>query len=140
MRKRKRRLSKMRPTIISWPNYLWQRFVNFSQVLHCMASSIWFNEIDRFTKSEFYEFHSKFTCCHLFSFCDRILWYFALSIAMASTVYIFLTALDGFSSKPAFTSLKSVKHPIGEVPFPAVAICGVNKISKRGARKYAQYL
>lgn len=70
----------------------------------------------------------------------RILWYLALSIALASAVYIFLTALEGFSSKPAFTALKSVKHPIWKVPFPAVAICSVNKISKRAARDYAEYL
>lgn len=72
--------------------------------------------------------------------CTRLLWYFALSIALVLAVYIFLTALDEFSSKPAFTALKSVKHPIWKVPFPAVAICSVNKISKRGARDYAEYL
>lgn len=143
MQSREKRPSKMSRTIINWPNCLWRRFENFSKVRRCTASSIWCNEIDQFTKSEF--MHITFRSiweillwCHFC--CTRILWYFALSIASASAVYIFLTALGEFSSNPAFTALKSVKHPIYEVPFPAVAVCNVNKISKKAAREYAEYL
>lgn len=107
-----------------------------------MASSIWCNEADRYTKSELFPHTVVTLLIYVGSILDyaRILWYIALTIALAAAVYIFLTALEGFSSNPAFTALKSVKHPIVEVPFPAVAICGVNKISKQLAWEYAEYL
>lgn len=57
--------------------------------------------------------------------------------ALASAGYIFVFALDGFVSKPTFTSLDNIKHPISAIPFPAVAICSVNKISRKAAMDYA---
>lgn len=56
---------------------------------------------------------------------------------MAGAGYILFFALDGFVSKPTFTSLESVDHPIWEIPFPATAVCSVNKISKKAAMNYA---
>lgn len=56
---------------------------------------------------------------------------------MAGAGYIFLYAFDGFVAKPTFTSLESVNYPIREIYFPAVAVCSVNKISKKAAMDYA---
>lgn len=56
---------------------------------------------------------------------------------LAAAVYIFVYALDIFAAKPTVTSLESVNYPIHDVPFPAVAICPVNKISKKAAMAYA---
>lgn len=57
--------------------------------------------------------------------------------ALAGAGYILFFALDGFVSKPTFTSLETLDHPTWEIPFPAVAICSVNKISRRAAMEYA---
>lgn len=67
----------------------------------------------------------------------RLLWYFIQICALVATVYIFLKAFDDFAAKPTFTSLESMNHPVWEVSFPAVAVCSVNKISKKAAMQYA---
>lgn len=67
----------------------------------------------------------------------RLLWYVIQLCGLAGACYIFLYALDGFVSKPTFTSLERVDYPIWEIPFPAVAVCSVNKISRKAAMSYA---
>lgn len=57
--------------------------------------------------------------------------------ALIACGYIFLYALDGFVSKPTYTSLLNDQHPVWDIQFPAVAVCPVNKISKKGAWQYA---
>lgn len=71
---------------------------------------------------------------------DRLLWYLIQLCAVTAAVYIFLHAWQNFTAKPTFTTLQSVKHPIWEVPFPAVSICSVNKISRKAAWEYAEEL
>lgn len=75
--------------------------------------------------------------CHLIDKHCRLLWYAIQICALASAGYIFLYAFDGFVAKPTFTSLESVNYPIREIDFPAVAVCPVNKISKKAALNYA---
>lgn len=67
----------------------------------------------------------------------RLLWYAIQLCAIFGAGYIFLHTFDGFVSKPTFTSLEKVDYPIHEIDFPAVAVCPVNKISKRAAMNYA---
>lgn len=59
---------------------------------------------------------------------------------MVCAGYIFLYAFDGFAAKPTFTSLESVNYPVHDIEFPAVAICSVNKISRKAALAYATEL
>lgn len=70
----------------------------------------------------------------------RIFWYTIQLLAFTATIYLLLFALDDLTLKPVYTQLKSVKYPISNVPFPAIGICSVNKISKKSAIKYAKYL
>lgn len=56
---------------------------------------------------------------------------------MTGAAYIFLYAFDGFVAKPTVTSLESVNYPNRDIEFPAVAVCPVNKISKKAAMDYA---
>lgn len=71
---------------------------------------------------------------------DRLYWYVIQLSGLAAAVYIFIYAMDTFAAKPTVTSLESVNYPIHEVPFPSVAICPVNKISKTAAMNYANIL
>lgn len=77
---------------------------------------------------------------HFFFVFSRLIWYGIQLCALASAAYIFLYAFDGFVAKPTFTSLDSLNYPIWEIPYPAVAICSVNLISKRAAMDYAMDL
>lgn len=98
--------------------------------------------------STFEKYNGKvfYSCC-CFSFAliftefitpfSRLFWYVVQLCAIGAAGYIFFFALDGFVSKPTFTSLESVDHPIWEIPFPAVSVCSVNKISRKAAYEYA---
>lgn len=68
---------------------------------------------------------------------NRVLWYVIQLCALAGAGYIFLYALDGFVAKPTVTSLEGIDYPTEEVTFPAVAVCSVNRISKKAAMEYA---
>lgn len=71
---------------------------------------------------------------------DRLFWYSIQLCALAGAGYIFLYAFDAFANKPTYTSLESVNYPIYEIDFPAIAVCPVNKISKKAALAYATEL
>lgn len=53
---------------------------------------------------------------------------------------IIYRAWEDFTISPLVTTLHDTLYPSSEVPFPAVAICNNNRISKRAAIKYAEYL
>lgn len=59
-------------------------------------------------------------------------------VGVSATVFIFWHAWQNFTNQPTFTTLQSVKYPIWRVPFPAVSVCSVNKISRKAARAYAE--
>lgn len=50
---------------------------------------------------------------------------------------IIASAWENFSITPLVTSLYDTLYPISLVPFPGIAICNNNRISKRAAYRYA---
>lgn len=78
---------------------------------------------------------------HIYLWCiscwHRLFWYGIQLCALAASGYIFVYAFDVFSAKPTFTTLESVNYPVSELDFPAIAVCPVNKISKKAALEYA---
>lgn len=77
--------------------------------------------------------HSDYFICRAF-------WYIIQLIAFGATIYLLLFALGDLTVKPVYTQLKSFRYPVSNIPFPAVGVCTVNKISKKAAIKYAQFL
>ncbi|XP_026467426.1 sodium channel protein Nach-like, partial [Ctenocephalides felis] len=71
---------------------------------------------------------------------ERIMWLIVSSLAIAGVVYFVLQIWVDFVAKPTATTIESTQYPIWEVPFPAIAICPVNKISKKKAEAYAEKL
>lgn len=51
-----------------------------------------------------------------------------------------MVAWGRFTDNPTITTLESQQYSVLDIPFPAVAICSNNKISKSAADQYAQYL
>lgn len=45
-----------------------------------------------------------------------------------------------FTDNPTITTLESQHYDVMDIPFPAVAVCNNNKISRSAADQYAQYL
>jgi amiloride-sensitive sodium channel len=57
-----------------------------------------------------------------------------------SAIYIVLFAWSRFTDNPTITTLESQHYSIYNLNFPAVSICSNNKISKKYAEEYAEFL
>lgn len=71
---------------------------------------------------------------------NSILWIIVHVIGFLSVVVILIFAWDNFFEHPLVTTLYNTLYPIQSVPFPAIALCNNNRISKREAIKYAKEL
>ncbi|XP_068903807.1 sodium channel protein Nach-like isoform X2 [Tenebrio molitor] len=68
------------------------------------------------------------------------IWLAINAIFMAMTVLLIMAMWDRLTENPTVTSLENTNYPVTEVPFPAVSICNINKISKRKAEIVANFI
>jgi amiloride-sensitive sodium channel len=61
-------------------------------------------------------------------------------LAAWGVIYIILDVWREYINSPTVTTVDSTTYPIWEVPFPAIAVCNINKISKSATRNLAQDL
>ena len=66
------------------------------------------------------------------------MWVIIQVLATWGVVFIILDVWKEYINSPTVTTVDSTSHPIWEVPFPAVAICNINKISKSAAWEVAK--
>nr|XP_015836317.1 PREDICTED: pickpocket protein 19-like isoform X2 [Tribolium castaneum] len=67
----------------------------------------------------------------------RLLWSCIYIILIVYTIYMVVTLWDKFLIHPTVTTLVSSTFPVNQVPFPGVAVCSINKISKKRAQNLA---
>lgn len=60
--------------------------------------------------------------------------------ALSGAFYIVLVSWFEFTDNPTFTSLANQQYPIWNIPFPAVSICSMNKISYNAIDEFADEL
>ncbi|XP_053613647.1 sodium channel protein Nach-like isoform X2 [Plodia interpunctella] len=60
---------------------------------------------------------------------------FCFTVGM--TCYFTVYTLSNALTKPLFVSMESSTYPIADIDFPAVAVCNVNRISKKALKEYA---
>jgi amiloride-sensitive sodium channel len=70
----------------------------------------------------------------------RLLWVVIQLLAAWGVIYIILDVWREYINSPTVTTVASTNHPIWEVPFPAVAVCNINKLSKSATWNLAQNL
>lgn len=70
--------------------------------------------------------------------CYRFFWALILLTNILMTSYIFKIMMNDFEKQLTITTLDSTKYSITEVPFPAIAICSVNRISRKAVLKKSQ--
>lgn len=70
----------------------------------------------------------------------RILWFVLQTLVISVSVYLILNYWYGFMENPTFTARLNRDLPIQNVPFPAVSICSLNKISKRRLAQFTDFL
>lgn len=63
------------------------------------------------------------------------MWVLVLTAAIIATVYLFNILLTDYYKTPTVTTMESYKYPLKNVPFPGVALCNINKISRKQAMK-----
>lgn len=68
---------------------------------------------------------------------ERLMWLTVVVAAIFATVVLFKVLLTDYWSTPTVTTQDSSKYPIRKVPFPGIAICDINKISKKNAMNLA---
>ncbi|XP_067004275.2 sodium channel protein Nach [Anabrus simplex] len=69
---------------------------------------------------------------------ERLLWLIIHGLAAWGVVNIILGVWEEFVNTPTVTTVDSTNYPIWNVPFPAVAVCNINRISKSRARETAK--
>jgi amiloride-sensitive sodium channel len=68
----------------------------------------------------------------------RLLWTVIQLLAAWGVIYIILDVWREYVNSPTVTTVDSTTYPIWKVPFPAIAVCNINKISKSAALNLAQ--
>ena len=62
---------------------------------------------------------------------DRVGWLIVFFGGVAFATYFCVAMWKKWEDSPTLMSLETTRYPLINIPFPAVSICGVNKISKR---------
>lgn len=98
-------------------------------------------------KNAFFELFSKYTMHGYKNLVEnkriafeKFIWFCVHLIAVSASLWIVWTTWTEFTDNPTITTLESQNYPIRDIPFPAVGLCNINRISKRRAKKYAEIL
>uniref|UniRef100_A0A336MKD3 CSON000509 protein n=1 Tax=Culicoides sonorensis TaxID=179676 RepID=A0A336MKD3_CULSO len=98
-------------------------------------------------KNSFFELFSKYTMHGYKNLVEnkrlafeKFIWVCLHFVAVSASLWIVMTTWTEFTDNPTITTLDSQNYPIKGIPFPAVALCNINRISKWRAKKYAKEL
>jgi amiloride-sensitive sodium channel len=61
-------------------------------------------------------------------------------LATWGVIFIILDVWEEYVNSPTVTTVDSTSYPIWNVPFPAVAVCNLNKVSRMATWDLAQNL
>lgn len=68
---------------------------------------------------------------------ERSLWVAVQTVAFSTAFYLVLSTWSDFTSNPTVTTLDNQNYPVSKLPFPAVALCNANRLSRRAVMAYA---
>lgn len=71
---------------------------------------------------------------------ERIIWLAVNLGALITSTVILVMSWHEFNNNPIVTNLENQSYDVSDTPFPAVAICEINQISKKRALEYATIL
>ncbi|XP_012234766.2 sodium channel protein Nach-like [Linepithema humile] len=119
------------------------RFKNFETLLACRKAqqsrviSVWrsvFRHLGGaiFDRPDEYDRHKRPV--------EKIMWLVIRIIAVSGTLFMMLDFTLMYKRSPTFTTPETFLYPIWNVDFPAIAICNVNRISRKAAVDLAQEL
>lgn len=59
-------------------------------------------------------------------------------MGVSASIYVCGTILISFYKEPTVTALDTQQHTIWDVPFPSIAVCSNNKLSRMAMKDYAR--
>lgn len=68
---------------------------------------------------------------------ERLFWFVIQSVAVSAALYLVGQTWEDFTTNPTVTTLVSQNYPVNKVPFPAVALCNTNRLSRQAVMEYA---
>ncbi|XP_015837285.1 sodium channel protein Nach [Tribolium castaneum] len=75
------------------------------------------------------------------NFRNKLLWPFLVYMVFTGfTIFLVVSLWNRFLANPTLTSLESSVYSVGNIPFPGVSLCNLNKISKKRAQEMAEYI
>ncbi|XP_020712887.1 pickpocket protein 28 [Ceratitis capitata] len=69
---------------------------------------------------------------------QRLFWIFFLIAGIIGATYITFESINNIFERPIVTTLESNQYSIKKVPFPAVAICSANKLSRSALNDFVE--
>ncbi|CAG7733824.1 unnamed protein product [Allacma fusca] len=66
---------------------------------------------------------------------ERIFWFFTFLVGLTVAVYLIHNAWNSYQNNNLIVTFEPVETPVGEIPFPAVTICNMNKVQKNKAQQ-----
>lgn len=71
---------------------------------------------------------------------ERIMWIFIVSLSLIASIVLLRISWIWNSEYPVVTVIESTHYATWNIPFPAVTICNLNKISMSAAMQFASTL
>ncbi|XP_073829613.1 pickpocket 27 [Musca autumnalis] len=69
---------------------------------------------------------------------QRLFWFMFIVMGVSFATYVCISTMASFLAEPTVTTLDPQEHSIWEVPFPSIAVCSHNKLSRSAMRQFAQ--
>ncbi|XP_077296666.1 sodium channel protein Nach-like [Arctopsyche grandis] len=68
---------------------------------------------------------------------ERLIWLVVICLAICGAAHMVKLIWKDFVQNPTVVSLESDQYPVWKIPFPAIAICNVNKLSRSRIETFA---
>lgn len=73
-------------------------------------------------------------------FIERFIWTICTVIWIIFAIWLVGSSYHSILRAPTVTSERQSRMPVVDIPFPAVAICSENRISRRALLQYAEFV
>ncbi|XP_061387184.1 pickpocket protein 11 [Musca vetustissima] len=71
---------------------------------------------------------------------QRLFWFMFIVLGVAFAIYVCISTMSSFLAEPTITTLDPQEHTIWNVPFPSIAVCSHNKLSRTAMQALARNL
>ncbi|XP_005178987.2 pickpocket protein 11-like [Musca domestica] len=70
-------------------------------------------------------------------FTFRLFWFMFILMGISFAIFVCMSTMSSFLADPTVTTLDPQEHSVWDVPFPSIAVCSHNKLSRSAMRQFA---